>query len=69
MTQDERWLNKYQEVMDFIKTNHRNPSRHDPQERYKYLNWMKYNKKIAKCWRHEGGEGRVVWEIGRFVEV
>lgn len=28
MTQDERWLAKYKEVMDFMETNHRNPSRH-----------------------------------------
>lgn len=49
MTQDERWRIKYNEVMDFIKTNHRNPSRHDPQERYKYLNWMKHNKKLLNA--------------------
>ncbi len=28
MTQDERWNLRYQEVMDFIETNHRNPSKH-----------------------------------------
>lgn len=28
MTQDERWLAKYNEVLDFIETNHRNPSKH-----------------------------------------
>ena len=28
MTQDERWMLKYNEVMDFVETNHRNPSRH-----------------------------------------
>lgn len=49
MTQDERWLIKYNEVLDFIKTNHRNPSRHDPEERYKYLNWMKHNRKLLKA--------------------
>lgn len=49
MTQDERWLIKYNEVLDFIKTNHRNPSRHDPEERYKYLNWMKHNKKLLNA--------------------
>ena len=26
MTQDERWQAKYNEVMEFIETNHRNPS-------------------------------------------
>lgn len=46
MTQDEKWLVKYNEVMDFIKTNHRNPSKHDPEERFKYYNWMKHNRKL-----------------------
>lgn len=46
MTQDELWLQKYNEVMDFIETNHRNPSKHNPEERYKYCNWLKHNKKL-----------------------
>jgi hypothetical protein len=45
MTQDERWLAKYNEVVEFIETNHRNPSRHNPEERYKYCNWLKHTKK------------------------
>ena len=49
MTQDERWMEKYNEVKDFIETNHRNPSRHDPEERYKYLNWMKHNRKLVNA--------------------
>ena len=46
MTQDEKWLRKYEEVVAFIKANHRNPSRHDDQERYRYCNWLKHNKKL-----------------------
>ena len=46
MTQDEAWMKKYQEVMTFIETNHRNPSRHKPEERGLYLNWLKQNKKM-----------------------
>ena len=46
MTQDERWLIKYNEVKDFIETNKRNPSKHDAEERGKYLNWLKHNKKL-----------------------
>lgn len=45
MTQEERWLEKYNEVVEFIKTNHRNPSKHDEEERGKYLNWIKHNRK------------------------
>lgn len=32
MTQDELWLQKYQEVVTFIETNKRNPSRHRDEE-------------------------------------
>ena len=28
MDQETRWLTKYNEVVEFIQTNHRNPSRH-----------------------------------------
>lgn len=44
MTQDERWLKKYKEVMDFIETNHRNPSCHRLEE-HVMLNWLKSNGK------------------------
>lgn len=44
MTQDERWLEKHNEVMDFIEKNHRNPSRHRIEE-HDYLNWLKANRK------------------------
>ena len=48
MTQDERWNIRYQEVVESIKTNHRNPSKHRIEE-HDMLNWFKSNKKqIAK---------------------
>lgn len=46
MTQEERWLTRYKEVVIFIETNHRNPSKHDPEERYKYYNWLKHNRQL-----------------------
>lgn len=46
MTQDELWNSKYQEIILFIETNKRNPSKHNPEERYKYCNWIKHNKKF-----------------------
>ena len=46
MTQDELWLKKYQETITFIETNKRNPSKHKPEKRYKYCNWIKHNKKL-----------------------
>ena len=38
MTQDERWIIRYNEMMTFIETNKRNPSKHDEEERGKFLN-------------------------------
>ena len=58
MTQDERWLERYTEVKAFIESNHRNPSRHNPEERFKYCNWLKHNKKLLNA--SEMKENRVV---------
>lgn len=46
MTQDEKWLEKYNELVTFIESNKRNPSKHSDEERGKYLNWMKHNRKL-----------------------
>ena len=45
MTQDERWNSRYQEVMDFIETNHRNPSKYRLEE-HDMLNWVKQQRKL-----------------------
>ena len=45
MTQDERWLSKYNEVKEFIVNNHRNPSRHNIED-HLLLNWIKHNRKL-----------------------
>ena len=45
MTQDEKWIKKYNEVKTFIVTNKRNPSRYDPMERGLYCNWLHHNRK------------------------
>lgn len=44
MKQDERWNKRYQDVMDFMEKNHRNPSRHRLEE-HDMLNWLKSNRK------------------------
>ena len=48
MTQDERWLSRYNEVMAFIETNHRNPSKHRVEE-HDMLNWLKANRKALNA--------------------
>lgn len=44
MTQNEKWNQRYREVVDFIEINHRNPSRHRIEE-HDMLNWLKANRK------------------------
>ena len=45
MTQDERWLTRYNEVKHFIEENHRNPSRHFVENR-NLLSWIKQQRKL-----------------------
>lgn len=45
MTQDELWLAKWQEAVDFLETYHRKPSKFIPEER-NLRSWWKHNKKL-----------------------
>lgn len=45
MTQDERWMVKYNEAMEFLATNNRNPSRYRLEE-HLVLNRIKHNRKL-----------------------
>ena len=45
MTQDERWMTRYKEVVCFIETNHRNPSKYVGSER-ELVNWAKQQRKL-----------------------
>ena len=45
MTQEERWQKRYEEVVDFIEVNKRNPSKYDAEERGGYYTWLKHNRK------------------------
>ena len=48
MDQETRWLTRYKEVMAFIETNHRNPSKHRIEE-HDMLNWIKANRKVMNA--------------------
>ena len=56
MTQDERWNIRYQEVMAFIESNHRNPSKHRLEE-HDMLNWVKQQRKL-----HNAEAARYPWQ-------
>lgn len=53
MTQDERWLARYNEVLQFIETNKRNPSKYVDAERG-LRNWVKQQKKLMNASALEG---------------
>ena len=48
MTQDEKWLAKYKEVIYFIETNQRNPSKYRIEE-HDMMNWLKANRKMLNA--------------------
>ena len=48
MTQEERWQKRYEEVVDFIEVNKRNPSKYRIEE-HDFLNWLKANRKVLNA--------------------
>ena len=57
MTQDERWIMRYNVVKSFIEVNHRNPSKYVPEERL-MVHFMKRGRKLMNA--GEMKEDRVV---------
>lgn len=48
MTQDERWLARYNEVKAFIETNKRNPSKYNPEEKL-MVHFLKRRRKLMNA--------------------
>ena len=48
MTQDERWFKQWKEIMDFMATNKRRPSKFVESERG-MRNWRKYQQKLVNA--------------------
>ena len=48
MDQETRWLTRYNVVVEFINTNHRNPSKYKLEE-HDILNWLKANRKALNA--------------------
>ncbi len=42
------WIEKWREVIDFMETNQRNPSKHRIEE-HLMLNWIKHNRKLMNA--------------------
>ena len=45
MTQEEKWRKNYAEVVEYMNTYHRNPSKHRLED-HQLLNWMKQQRKL-----------------------
>lgn len=56
MNQDDIWLNHYKEIMDYLLTFKRRPSKHRIED-HQMLNWIKYNKKLMA--REKMDESRI----------
>lgn len=48
MTQDERWMARYNEVKTLIETNRRNPSKYYPEEKL-MVHFLKWNRKLMNA--------------------
>lgn len=48
MTQDERWMERFNEVKTFIETNHRNPSKYYDGEKL-MVHFLKRNRKLMNA--------------------
>lgn len=48
MTQDERWLTQWKEIMDFMTANKRRPSKFVDEER-RLRNWWKHQQKLVNA--------------------
>ncbi len=48
MTQDERWLERYNEVKNFIESNHRNPSKYAYEEKL-MTHFLKRGRKLMNA--------------------
>jgi hypothetical protein len=67
MTQDERWIARYNEVMEFIKTNKRNPSRHRIEE-HNMLNWLKASRKLINAGKMKPERVKMFEELQELME-
>ena len=48
MTQEERWMSKWQTAIEFVRTHGRNPSKFDGEER-EIRNWVKHQRKLLNA--------------------
>lgn len=67
MTQDEKWMIRYNEIVDFINTNHRNPSKHRFEE-HNMLSWIKQQRKLIKAGTFKSERMEMFWILQALME-
>ena len=67
MTQEERWMQRYNEVVEFIKRNKRNPSRHRIEE-HLMLNWVKQQRKLVNAGKLKEERGELFSQLMALME-
>ena len=67
MDQETRWLIRYNEVVTFIETNKRNPSKHRVEE-HDMLNWVKQQRKLMNAGRLKAERMERFRELLRIIE-
>jgi hypothetical protein len=67
MNQDTRWLTRYNEVVEFLEENHRNPSKHRIEE-HDMLNWVKANRKALNAGKLKAERGGKFSKLLELVE-
>ena len=59
MTQEDRWITRYEEVKTFIENNHRNPSKYRLEE-HDMLNWLKQQRKVKNKGELKAGRAELL---------
>lgn len=67
MTQDERWLVRYNEVKEFIEREHRNPSKYRLEE-HDHLNWLKANRKAMNAGKMKPERKEMFSKLQKLIE-
>lgn len=67
MTQDERWQKRYDEVVGFIETNKRNPSKYAPEEKL-LVHFLKRGRKLMNARELKEPRLRMFKELLELVE-
>ena len=62
MNNDDLWMVRYGEVLDFMTSHRRNPLKHQIEE-HLMLNWMKYNRKMMNAGKLKADREKLFKEV------